>query len=224
MQMHWDELTFIHWRYDPLEIQRLLPPGVTAQTFDGSAWISLVPFVMRITLPGAPVPPYIGRFCETNVRTYVTAADGTEGIWFFSLDASRLAAVAAARVGFGLPYIWSSMTYSASGSRREYTCRRILGGARSRVTVDVGRRLAPDELSQADHFLSARWRLYARHFGRLRYAFASHEPWPLHEASIEALDDGLVFADGLPKPSGQPIVQYSPTVCVQISRPHTVPV
>jgi uncharacterized protein YqjF (DUF2071 family) len=33
------------------------------------------------------------RFLETNLRTYVKAADGEVGIYFFSLDASSTLAV-----------------------------------------------------------------------------------------------------------------------------------
>jgi uncharacterized protein YqjF (DUF2071 family) len=222
MRMHWDTLTFLHWRYDPAMIDRLLPRGLVAQTFDGTAWVSLVPFVMRITAPGLPVVPWIGRFCETNVRTYVTAEDGTEGIWFFSLDAARLAAVATARATFGLPYIWSTMAARIEPDRATYVCRRVLGGATSRVSVRIGESVAADELSQLDHFLSARWRLYAHHLGANRYALARHEPWPLRRAELLELDDHLIVADGLPAPEGDPIVQYAETVAVDVSRPYSL--
>lgn len=29
----WDQLTFLHWSYDPAVIQALLPPGLTVDTF-----------------------------------------------------------------------------------------------------------------------------------------------------------------------------------------------
>ncbi len=219
MLMHWDNLTFLHWRYDPAVIQATLPPGLHVQTYDGAAWVSLVPFVMRITVPGLPILPWIGRFCETNVRTYVTADDGTEGIWFYSLDAARLAAVTAARVSFGLPYIWSSMSATVGPGQVDYRCRRYLGGASSLVSVRVGAPFAPRELTGLDHFLSARWRLYARHFGATRYALAHHETWPLKRAALLELDDQLIVADGLPAPQGAPIVHYADSVAVRVSRP-----
>jgi uncharacterized protein YqjF (DUF2071 family) len=227
MAMHWDTLTFLHWPYEPAVIQQLLPPGITVQTFEGRAWVSLVPFGMRITLPHAPMAPWLSTFPETNVRTYVTAADGTEGIWFFSLDASRLAAVAFARVSYGLPYIWSTMSFTRAGDVVTYQCERRRAGrdgvhASSAVAVRIGERYRPDELGPLDHFLSARWRLYSRWHGMVLGAHARHEPWPLQRAEVLHLADDLVVADGLPRPTGDPIVHYSESVSVRVGPPYRV--
>ena len=54
MLNRWESLTFLHWRYQPEVVQRLLPPGLTVDTFDGSAWVALVPFVLRWKLPRVP--------------------------------------------------------------------------------------------------------------------------------------------------------------------------
>ncbi|CAB4877204.1 unannotated protein [freshwater metagenome] len=225
MQMGWEQLTFVHWAYDPAAVQRLLPPGLTVQTFDDRAWVSLVPFVMRVRFPLVGAVPWLSVFPETNVRTYVTAADGTEGIWFFSLDASRLAAVLAARVGYRLPYMWSSMSVRTEGDHINYDCvRRWPGprGAHSTVGIRIGAEVAAQQLDERDHFLSARWRLYSSMFGSLWGARALHEPWPLHRASLIRYDDELVTASGLPEPTGDPIVQYSPGVNVRVSMPYRI--
>src|SRR5262245_51240632 len=83
----WDLLTFLHWRFPAEAVQRLLPPGLSVETFDGDAWIGLVPFQMEVRAARGGTAPWLGRFCETNVRTYVVAPDGSRGVWFFSLDA-----------------------------------------------------------------------------------------------------------------------------------------
>ena len=109
-------LTFLHWRYPPETVQALLPDGLEVETFDGVAWVGLIPFLMdRVRPRWLPPVPWLSRFPETNVRTYVRGPDGRTGIWFFSLDAARLPAVLAARVGFGLPYYWSEMSVRAMG-------------------------------------------------------------------------------------------------------------
>ena len=51
-----------------------------------------------------PVPG-VSSFLELNVRTYVRAADGKPGVWFFSLDASSRLAVEAARRAYKLPVL-----------------------------------------------------------------------------------------------------------------------
>lgn len=225
MTMRWQQLTFIHWSYDPAIVQRLLPPGLTVHLIEDRAWVSLVPFVMRVSFPGVGVVPWLGVFPETNVRTYVTAADGSEGIWFFSLDATRLAAVVAARAAYRLPYVWSSMTVDTDDTRADYHCRRRWPGPRgasSDVSVRIGDALAADGLVERDHFLSARWRLYSKMFGSVWGARAHHLPWALHTATIERYDDQLVEAAGLPAPTGDPIVHWSPGVDVRVSTPYRI--
>jgi uncharacterized protein YqjF (DUF2071 family) len=181
-----------------------------------------VPFEMTVTLPERGPVPWASRFPETNVRTYVRAADGTTGIWFLSLDASRLGAVVVARTTYRLPYFWSEMSIEQLGPRITYqTERRWPGprGARSEVVVDVGAPFPPHELDELDHWLTARWRLYSARPRRMRYALAHHEPWPLHRAAAVRVDDELFAAAGLPRPEGEPRVHWSPGVDVRVGPP-----
>ena len=87
----WEEVTFLHWRYEPEAVQRLLPPGLDVETCEGAAWVGLVLFRMRVGVVGLPPVSWLLAFPETNVRTYVRTRDGATGVWFFSLDAARLA-------------------------------------------------------------------------------------------------------------------------------------
>ena len=218
----WDELTFLHYSYPPAAVQALLPRGLTVETRQGKAWISLVPFFLRVGLPRLSSVPWFSRFAETNVRTYVRSEDGTSGIWFFSLDAARLGAVLVARATYRLPYFWSRMRTERSGSSVRYECRRRWPGPRgatSVVEVEVGERFEPAELSELDHFLTARWALFSAPVAGLRHARASHDPWPLHRATVLRCDDELVTAAGLPDPVGPPLVHWSPSVEVRIGWP-----
>ena len=225
MVQHWEELTFVHWRYPADVVQKALPAGLEVETFDGSAWIGLVPFAMRVRLPGSPSVPWVSEFPETNVRTYVRGPDGERGIWFFSLDAARLGAVVTARTTYRLPYFWSRMRVSGSGGgrTRTYHCRRRWPGPRSatsHVVTAVGEPYDPGELHDLDHFLTARWSLFSAPRSGLRHARAWHEPWPLHRAHLLHLDDNLVEAAGLPRPTGETLVHFSPGVEVRIGWPH----
>ena len=96
MRQTWRELLFAHWPLPIAAFTDRLPPGLALDTFDGQAWIGLVPFVMSGVRP-RDLPPVAGlsRFAELNVRTYVTR-DGKPGVWFYSLDASNPIAVAIA--------------------------------------------------------------------------------------------------------------------------------
>jgi uncharacterized protein YqjF (DUF2071 family) len=225
MVQWWDELTFVHHRFPPAVVQSLLPAGLTVETREGSAWVSLVPFLLRVGLPGVPSVPWFSRFAETNVRTYVRSADGTTGIWFFSLDAARLGAVVVARSTYRIPYFWSRMRIErdAGADRLRYaSTRRWPGpgrGARSTVEVAIGAAYREDELTELDHFLTARWGLFSAPRTGLRHARAAHEPWPLLRAELLVEDDELVQAAGLPAPTDVPLVHHSRSVSVRIGWP-----
>jgi uncharacterized protein len=222
MRQRWERLTFLHWPFDPAVVQRLLPAGLQVDTFGDAAWVGLVPFFMRVSSAGGRSVRWASNFCETNVRTYVRDSDGRAGIWFFSLDAARLGAVAVARATYRLPYHWSSMQLAERGEETTYTCRRLLPGLRdvtSRVQVSVGNRFSHDELNERDHFLTARWILFSSSGTWYRSARARHQPWPLYRARVRAVDDHLIAAAGLPQPGGEPLAHYSPGVNVRIGRP-----
>jgi uncharacterized protein len=223
MTQRWETLTFLHWSFDPDVVARLLPSALTLETFEGRAWVGLIPFFMYVRPPRGPSVPWASRFCETNVRTYVRDEYGRSGIWFFSLDAARLGAGSTARSTFRLPYMWSNMRVRQSLGTVQYTTRRRWPGPRgasSHVTVEVGEPFTPDELSARDHFLTARWRLFSIHATWRRFAEAQHDPWPLHRARVLHCDDGLVAAAGLPEPVDAPLVHFSPGVDVRIGAPH----
>jgi uncharacterized protein YqjF (DUF2071 family) len=223
MRQRWERLAFVHWPFDPAPVQRLLPVGLRVDTYDGAAWVGLVPFFMHVATAGGRRVPWASSFCETNVRTYVRDREGRRGIWFFSLDAARLGAVAVARTTYRLPYFWSSMRLvEAADKTISYVCRRRWPrspAVTSRVTIKLGEPFGPGEPDGRDHFLTARWVLFSAAGSRHRFARAWHPPWPLHHARVVRMDDGLVAAAGLPRPQAAPLVHYSPGVDVRIGRP-----
>jgi hypothetical protein len=221
MRQRWERLTFLHWSFDPAQVQRLLPENLTVEEFDGAAWVGLVPFYMHVATAGGRELPWASRFCETNVRTYVRDGEGRSGIWFFSLDAARLSAVTVARTTYGLPYYWSAMQLAERGDEIAYGCHRYGPGpgASSRARIRIGDRISPDQVGDRDRFLTARWILFSVSGARRRWARACHQPWPLHRADVRAADDGLIAAAGLPQPHGEPLALYSPGVDVSIGRP-----
>ena len=141
MLQGWHDLTALHWRYEPAEVQALLPKGFVVDTFDGSAWVGLIPFHMRrVRIPGLPPFGPLSTFPETNVRTYIVDPAGRRGVFFLSLDITRLLPTIVARLGYRLPYCWSTMSINAEGhgegSTRRYQSRRRSGDDR---TVRHGR-------------------------------------------------------------------------------------
>ncbi|GII67240.1 hypothetical protein Skr01_73250 [Sphaerisporangium krabiense] len=210
----WADMTFVHWRYPAAVIQELLPPGLTAEEFDGSAWVGLTPFLMKDVRPRALPPlPGMSRFPETNVRTYARDGRGRGGLWFLSLDAGLLPAVLAARAVYALPYHWAGMSVRVAGERAVYRSRRRWPGregARCHAEVELGPPM--DEADGLARFLTERYRLFTVVAGRLATAEVDHPPWPLRHARLTRLDQDLLQAGGLPAPEGEPFVLASPGV------------
>ena len=98
MTQRWNDLLFAHWPVPAASIAPLLPSGLVTDTFDGSAWIGVVPFWMdRIRFRGLPKIPGADRFPELNLRTYVREEHtNLSGVYFFSLDAANPVAVSIA--------------------------------------------------------------------------------------------------------------------------------
>jgi uncharacterized protein YqjF (DUF2071 family) len=192
----WSDLTFLHWRVAPEVVAPLLPAGVVPDEHDGGTWVGLIPFLLdRATLFGSPPVPYLGSFVEVNVRLYGVDVAGRRGVVFRSLEASRLAAVLAARAVFGLPYFWSRTAMDADGDVIRYSSRRHGGGPASTIVARPGEPVVADPLAD---FLTARWGMFTARGGRTRFLPNEHEPWPMHAAELLSLDDELVAAAGLP--------------------------
>jgi len=221
MRQTWNYVTFLHWPYDPAVVRPLIPRELKLDLFDGTAWVGLVPFLITgLTLPRWPALPWLSRFPETNVRTYVVDRAGRRGVWFFSLDAARLAAVVGARTGYGLPYFWAKMRVRNDPHHVRYRSRRRLLRGHSDLTIEKGG-LMPEQ-SERDIFLTARFRLYARWLGRIVCARAEHRQWPLHTARVLRLRDSLVREAGLPQPQGEALAHFAPRVDVRVGPPEPV--
>lgn len=221
MRQQWLDLAYVHWRYDPAVVQALLPAGLQVDTFDGSAWVGLIPFSMRdVGLPHGPAVPYFGSFAEVNVRTYVRVGN-RPGVWFFSLDVDRLLPALVARLTYRLPYCWGATTHERTGDTLTTSVHRRWPAPQvhSHLVVEMGDPTPADEL---DIFLTARWGLYSRGLRGLRYAPVDHEPWPLRAAAVRSVDPAAVVAAGLPAPQGDPHVRCSDGVSVRIGRPRRV--
>jgi uncharacterized protein len=224
MHQRWSALTFLHWPLEPADVARLLPPGLEVDTFDGAAWVGLVPFRMWVRLPWLPPIPGASAFPETNVRTYVRGPDGGTGIWFLTLEAGRLAPVLTARAGLRLPYRLAEMSVEEGAGEVRYRSRRRWpdAPATTRIAVRPGEAIPRAEVSQLEEFLTARFRLYTEAWGRLLRVPADHAPWQLRRAEVGRLDQDLVHADGLPPVDGEPLVHYSDGVEVRIGAPAVV--
>lgn len=204
MLQRWRDLTFLHYSVAPEVIQEKLPKGLTVDTFDGRAWVGLVPFWMTgIRFPWLPPVPGTSTFCETNVRTYVHREGEKPGVWFFSLEAANSLAVWWARRFFGLPYHRADMKIVTRGDEREYRSVRWRDDAKG-MPIDHLIRARAEEIKpepqpgSLEFFLIERYLLYAERAGRLYTGLVHHEPYKLQGAELLSCAEEMMAANGLP--------------------------
>ena len=211
--MAWHDLLFMHWPVPEDALRPWIPPALTLDTFDGSAWLGITPFRMSGTRPRLlPSVPPLSNFPELNVRTYVTAG-GRPGIWFFSLDAANPLAVRLARATFSLPYYDARMSYRVVGGEIRYESLRT--HRRAPYARFAGRyRPVGDPYNATpgtlEYFLTERYCLYsASGRGRVYRGDIHHHPWPLQpaEAGIESL--AMTEQIGVALPETDPLLHFA---------------
>lgn len=205
MHQRWEQLLFLHWRWDVTEIQRRLPPGLFVDTFQSDAWLAIVPFYMRGIRPRfVPSVPGISNFLELNVRTYVHDERGRPGVWFYSLDCNQPLAVWTARTFFHLPYHHARMKAAAKDGWIDYDCHRHgkTDGARFRYSVAAQSKTA--EPGSLEFFLAERYLLFSQTSRGLRCGQVHHSPYPLAEAKVENWSFEPLLQAGFTNPGRPP--------------------
>ena len=205
--MGWEQLLFLHWAWDPAEIQKTLPRGLFVDTFGGQAWLGIVPFFMRRVHPrGLPCLPWLSNFLELNVRTYVYNNSGRPGIWFYSLVCNQPVAVELAKRCFHLNYVHGRMhaQVDQSGMCTYQAKRHRTPEAQFRFKTTSGPRteIQPGTL---EFFLVERYFLYAAdHRNRLYYGQVHHRPYRIGPALVEKWSFHPATADGFSAPEQGP--------------------
>jgi hypothetical protein len=211
--MRWHELLFMHWPVPAAALRPLLPPSLGVETFDGTAWIGVVPFRMSGVRPRLTPPlPGLQTFPELNVRTYVTHR-GQPGVWFFSLDAAHPLAVEAARATFHLNYRIARMRCDRAGDQIRYASVRTAPGAPPATFAAHYRPNGPVFQAKSgtlDSFLTERTYLYAANRrGELWRGAVHHAPWPLQRAEAEIVENRMTEQIGLRLPDTPPLLHYA---------------
>jgi uncharacterized protein YqjF (DUF2071 family) len=207
----WVDLAFLHWRVERDALAKLIPPPLELQTFDGSAWLGITPFVLTdFRVRGIPPVPWLSKFPELNVRTYVIR-DEKPGIWFFSLDAASTLAVEGAKRLYRLPYQRAQMSARRVGDHIHYESARA-GAAFSGAYRGEGP-LFQAEPGSLEEFLVERYCLYTADGGRAYRADIHHLPWDLQRG--EARIDLNTMAP-VALPDEEPHMLFSPRLDVVV--------
>lgn len=220
--MEWHDLLFMHWRVAPEQLRRFIPPVLTLETFDGAAWLGIVPFRMAGVRPRlAPALPWLSAFPELNVRTYVRAGD-RPGVWFFSLDAANPVAVELARLMFHLNYVNANMGCRHDGDTVQYTSARHDGSGSLRARYRPAGPVACSAPGTLDHWLTERYCLYAANRrGDVWRGDIHHAPWPLQPAEAEIAENSMAQQIGV-RLEGPPLLHFARRLNVRAWMPERV--
>jgi uncharacterized protein YqjF (DUF2071 family) len=219
MRMRWVDLLFAHWPMSVEALRPLVPAMLEIETFEGQAWLGIVPFRMEDVAPRfLPAPPLAGRFHELNVRTYVRHR-GRSGVWFLSLDAASRVAVEGARLGFHLPYFHARMSAQRVGGWTEYRSERTDARGREAVLDGRYRAIGPAAVAAPgtlDAWLTERRALFAVDGNRdVLLGKIRHPRWPLQPAEAEFRVNTMAAAHGLELPAVPPLLHFARKVEVQ---------
>lgn len=213
LAMRWHDLLFMHWPVPHAALRALIPPALALDTFDGTAWIGVVPFRMNGVRPRRlPALPWLSAFPELNVRTYVTTG-GKPGVWFFSLDATNPVVVRLARKLFYLPYYDARMASKGSGNHVHYTSDRTHRGAPPAAFQAQYQPIGPVSYGSPGalaHWLTERYCLYAAdRRGRVWRGDIHHAHWPLQPAEADVHVNTMTHQIGLTLPDTPPLLHFA---------------
>lgn len=222
------DVLFAHWPLDPATVEPHVPDTLDVETFDGSAWVSVLALENRGFGPGSmrlPRPLEQGT-PQLNCRTYVTR-DGRPGVYFFSLDTGEWLPATVGRRAFGIPFHRARMRMTRRGDEVTFRSRRAgdppaVFRARYRPTGETYR-AEPDTIEAfcIEHFryflpAGEDRRVGARADGSVRVGELDREPWTLRPVDAGIRENTLFEAAGLPAPTTDPVVQYSPGFTMRI--------
>jgi uncharacterized protein YqjF (DUF2071 family) len=223
MAQSWHDLLFVHWPLPAPLLRPHIPACLELDTFEGQAWLAVVPFRMSgVRLRGAPALPWLSKFPELNVRTYVVA-NRKPGVWFFSLDAANSSAVAIARAWFHLPYFRARMQCALQHGWIQYASERTHRGAPKAELRAQYRPVGAAYFAKPatlEHFLTERYCLYASDGkGRVFRGDIHHVPWSLQFAEAEFSSNTMTEAAGFSLPVQEPLLHFSKRQDVVVWQP-----
>lgn len=212
MTQTWEDLVFIHYPIQKERIEQHIPSPLEVDTFDGVAWIGVVPFWMKnIRMHGLPPIPFASSFLELNVRTYVTYQN-KKGVYFFSLDANHLPAVMMARTFFSLPYLHAHIRFSRFGDSMDFKSVRKHQGFPNTCFEASYKPTSSSFIAKKgslEEWLVERYNLLLVKKNQVYIGHIHHQPWELQHADIEIKTNDLLPFLPSSIQNEKPLVHYS---------------
>ncbi|MBT2637525.1 DUF2071 domain-containing protein [Bacillus sp. ISL-39] len=211
MTQEWHHTLFVHWPVPAASLREHVPQELEIDTFDGSAWIGIVPFQVKNTRGRfTPSIPGVSSYLEVNVRTYVKYG-GRTGVYFFLLDANHLLAVLGAKAVFGLNYKQANISFQEK-NQFEMISRRVQadgGNAKMELRYIPETQVFSAKPGTLEHWLTERYCLWTKRSSKLVRGDIHHTKWELQQASAEITQELLIPFINQDLLEQQPLVHYN---------------
>lgn len=183
----WNDVLFLHYKV-PYEILKdLTPRELVLDTFDGDAFVSIVPFTMQKIRPRQlPAVPAISDFHEINARTYVIR-DDKQGVYFLNIEAQKIISAFIARTLSNLPYEKATITRGPGFYRSINKVKNFHLDTEFRVGSPLKNKTA------LDIWLTERYCLYLKQADKVYRYDIHHQEWNVQEVRIKKLALHYVF-------------------------------
>lgn len=216
MKQTWSDILFAHYPVPRKVLEKLVPSGLTLDTFYQTGWVTIVPYLTSsMHLRGLPPIPGMAAFPGFNVRTYVTL-NGKPGVYFFSLTASNFLAAYSAKTFFRLPYSYMNMYYKKARELIIFESEKKSGLQLLCNYKSVSAPSVADKGSM-EEWLVERYCFYTvNEKGVPLRADILHEPWLLEKAEAEFQHNTLLEALNIVPNYERPILHYAKKAVVRI--------
>ena len=203
----WNNAIFLHFQVDIEELKKLVPKQLEIDTFEGKAYISIVPFTMgKIRQRNFPAFPPISNFHEINIRTYVKYKNKT-GVYFLSIEGAKRSSCFVAKSLSELPYRYSKMERSNTA----YSSKNV----EFKDSLSFKYKIGPLSKSKShlELWLTEKYALFQDTKDSINQFEIHHLEWKTHQIEIQDLKLNYARFNKLIR-SNPTLVQYSPGVQV----------
>jgi uncharacterized protein YqjF (DUF2071 family) len=193
----WSDLCILTYAVPPELLARHVPPGLTLETRDGSAFVSLVAFDFHDTRVWGVAWPGYRHFPELNLRTYVRHGPRRGVVFLREFVGPRLVAWVA-RTFYGENYAVAPVHSRRRDEPDHLTVeRRLTRAGRTHVIAVTGGKpaLVPPAASADSFFTELRWGYGTDRRGRATRFEVRHPAWAVYPVrrSEVALDWGRLY-------------------------------
>ena len=217
LSQEWRDLTFMHWEVDVEKLQPHLPKGLEIDTFEGKAYVGIVPFIMKNVRPTWFFStPFVSTFPEFNIRTYVTK-DGIPGVFFLTLEAKSLVTCSYAPKAYGLPYKYAQGRVKKHDKIVNWHSSRNNGTLKLTGKTEIIGEQQQAKQGTLEEFLFERYSLYTNKNGKIMRGYTHHKKWDFQSAKVSLTENSLTesFDLGIKNLLSPELVHFSSGVRVR---------